>query len=167
MGGWAGGGALCAQCAKQQRRTPGKGALSVPEQVELQRKNGQRSSDHQLQEAGGKKKKDSDRMLTPEAEAIHVPAHLVPPGSPQPKQLCHFHAQSSMGQSCHRQKVFCLCTWGHFGHVQLFETLWTVACQVSLSEGFSRQEYKSVLSNTAFHTLLEHYSYCCPSCQLP
>ena len=28
-----------------------------------------------------------------------------------------------------------------FSHVQLFETLWTVASQVSLSMEFSRQEY--------------------------
>ena len=31
----------------------------------------------------------------------------------------------------------------HFSHVQLFETLWTVARQASLSMGFSRQEYWS------------------------
>ena len=30
-------------------------------------------------------------------------------------------------------------------HVQLFATLWTVACQASLSMGFSRQEYWSGL----------------------
>ena len=30
-----------------------------------------------------------------------------------------------------------------FCHVQLFVTLWTVACQASLSMGFSRQEYWS------------------------
>ena len=38
------------------------------------------------------------------AEAIHVPAHLVPLWSPQAKQLCQFQAQLSLGQSCHRQK---------------------------------------------------------------
>ena len=32
-----------------------------------------------------------------------------------------------------------------FSHVQLFATLWTVACQVLLSMGFSRQEYWSGL----------------------
>ena len=32
-----------------------------------------------------------------------------------------------------------------FSHVQLFATLWTVACQAPLSMGFSRQEYWSVL----------------------
>ena len=33
----------------------------------------------------------------------------------------------------------------HFSHVQLFAVLWTVACQVPLSMGFSRQEYWSGL----------------------
>ena len=32
-----------------------------------------------------------------------------------------------------------------FSHVQLFPTLWTVACQSSLSMGFSRQEHRSGL----------------------
>ena len=32
-----------------------------------------------------------------------------------------------------------------FSHIQLFATLWTVACQASLSIGFSRQEYWSGL----------------------
>ena len=31
-------------------------------------------------------------------------------------------------------------------HIQLFATLWTVACQAPLSMGFSRQEYRSELS---------------------
>ena len=34
----------------------------------------------------------------------------------------------------------------HFSCVQLFVTLWTVACQMPLSMGFSRQEYWSGLS---------------------
>ena len=33
----------------------------------------------------------------------------------------------------------------HFGHVQLFVTLWTIAHQAPLSMGFSRQEYWSEL----------------------
>ena len=33
-----------------------------------------------------------------------------------------------------------------FGHIQLFATLWTVACQAPLSMGFSRQEYWGGLS---------------------
>ena len=34
----------------------------------------------------------------------------------------------------------------HFSCVRLFVTLWTVACQMPLSMGFSRQEYWSGLS---------------------
>ena len=33
----------------------------------------------------------------------------------------------------------------HFSCVQLFETLWTVACQAPLTVGFSRQDYWSGL----------------------
>ena len=35
------------------------------------------------------------------------------------------------------------CLLSDFSHVQLFETLWTVACQPHLSMRFSRQEYWS------------------------
>ena len=38
-----------------------------------------------------------------------------------------------------------LCMFSHFSHIRLFATLWTVACQASLSMGFSRQEYWSGL----------------------
>ena len=43
----------------------------------------------------------------------------------------------------------CVCMHAHacalscFRHVQLFETLWTIACQNPLPMGFSRQEYWS------------------------
>ena len=37
------------------------------------------------------------------------------------------------------------CVLHRFSHVQLFVTLWTVACQAPLSIGFSRQEYLSGL----------------------
>ena len=37
----------------------------------------------------------------------------------------------------------CVVSW--FSHVQLFATLWTIACQAPLSMGFSRQEYWSGL----------------------
>ena len=47
-----------------------------------------RPSDHQLQET---RKKDSDRAIAAVAEAVYVPKHLVLPGSPQAKQLCHSH----------------------------------------------------------------------------
>ena len=38
-----------------------------------------------------------------------------------------------------------MCMSSCFSHVQLFATLWTVACQAPLSMGFSRQEYWSGL----------------------
>ena len=38
-----------------------------------------------------------------------------------------------------------VCVLSCFSHVQLFATLWTTAYQVSLSMGFSRQEYYSGL----------------------
>ena len=41
-----------------------------------------------------------------------------------------------------------MCVLSHFGLVQLFMTLWTIACQVPLSMGFSRQEYCSGLAYT-------------------
>ena len=40
----------------------------------------------------------------------------------------------------------CVCAvLSRFSHVQLFATLWTLACQAPLSMGFSRQEYRSGL----------------------
>ena len=51
---------------------------------------------------------DSDRATTPAGEAVHVPAHLAPPGSLQAKQLHHLHTQLSVGQSCHGQKHSCI-----------------------------------------------------------
>ena len=40
-----------------------------------------------------------------------------------------------------RLPAMCACVLSRFSHVQLFVTLWTVACQVPLSMGFFRQEY--------------------------
>ena len=39
----------------------------------------------------------------------------------------------------------CVCMLSHLSCVQLFVTLWTVACQAPLSMGFSRQEHWSGL----------------------
>jgi len=39
----------------------------------------------------------------------------------------------------------CACMLSHSSCVQFFATLWTTACQASLSMGFSRQEYRSGL----------------------
>ena len=43
----------------------------------------------------------------------------------------------------------------HYSHVQLFATLWTVAHQVPLSMGFSRQEYWSGLPSPPPGDLLD------------
>ena len=42
--------------------------------------------------------------------------------------------------------VLVSCMPSHFSHVQLFVTLWTIACQAPLSTGFNRQEYWSGLT---------------------
>ena len=42
--------------------------------------------------------------ITPALEAVRVPMHLAPPGSPQTKQLCHLNTQLSLGQSDVRGK---------------------------------------------------------------
>ena len=52
--------------------------------------------------------KDCNRAVTPAAEAVHIPAQLVLPGSLQAKQLCHLQTQLSLGQSCHGQKMSCV-----------------------------------------------------------
>ena len=39
-----------------------------------------------------------------------------------------------------------MCVLSRFNHVELYATLWTVACQAPLSMGFSREEYRNGLS---------------------
>ena len=106
--------------------------------------------------------------MTLGAEAVHVPAHLVPPGSLQAKKLHHLHAQLLLGQSCHRLKKKCL-AFIHTGSLWSFPTLCgPVDCDLpdfSVRKGFSRQEYWGVLAKTGCHTLLQHYISCCPSRQ--
>jgi len=58
-------------------------------------------------------KKDSARAITPVAEAVHVPALLVPPGSPQAKQLhltltLTLHTQPSLGRAATGKKKSCI-----------------------------------------------------------
>ena len=105
----------------------------MPEQAELQRKTGQRG----LLIASYKRfKKDSDGAITPVVKTVCVPAHLVPPGSPQAKQLHHLHAQLSLGEElpqANKKRVLCFCVQDRFGPVWLFATLYAVACQASLS----------------------------------
>ena len=53
-----------------------------------------------------------------------------------------------------------------FRHVQLFATLWTVACQAPLFMGFSRQEYWSWLPCPSLGDLPTQESNLCLSCLL-
>ena len=48
----------------------------------------------------------------------------------------------------------------HFSCIQLFVILWTVACQASLSMGFSRQEYWSGLSCPPLQGMTQGSSPC-------
>ena len=150
---------------RTKRRTPGKGAFKCLNRWSY----GERlAKEAFLSTPTRGSKKDSDRTITPAAEAVCVSAQLALPGSPQAKQLCHLHNQLSLGQSYHRQKkVLCLCS-RVTSAVSDSATLQTVACQASLSgRGLLQEEYWSILANTGCHTLIEHYISCCPSCQLP
>ena len=143
----------------------------MPEWAELWRKTDQRDL---LIAAYKRLKKRPCRAVTPGTEAVCVPAHFALPGSLQAKRLRHLRAQLSLGQSCHRQKK----KKGrkenlastHIGSLQWCPTLCDpVDCGLPgfSVEGFSGQEYWSILANTGSHTLLEHYISCCPSRQLP
>ena len=137
----------------------------MPEQEELRRKTGQRGI---LITSYKGSKKDSDRAITPATEAVCVPAHLALPGSPQAKQLCHLHAQLSLGQSCHRQKTSLV--FMRAGSLQSCPILCDpVDCGLPgfSVRGVSRQEYWSVLASIGCHTLLEHCISCYPSHQPP
>ena len=45
----------------------------------------------------------------------------------------------------HSVRYACACVLSYYGHIQIFVTPWTVACQAALFMGFSRQEYWSGL----------------------
>ena len=74
-------------------------------------------------------KKDSERTITPAREAVHVPAHLVPPGSPQAKQL---HLTSHWWAAMGKKSLASMRT-GSLQSCLDSLTLYTVACQASLS----------------------------------
>ena len=72
------GCSLSAYCAKQWRRT---------------------SQGTPLNESCQRLEKGSNNALSPAPVAAGLPSHLAPLDSPQSKQLCHCHTQSSQGQS--------------------------------------------------------------------
>ena len=90
-------------------------------------------------------------------------------GPCKPSSFSTFTLNSHWGRAATGKKKFlCLCVQGHVGPLQLFATLWTVACQAYLSgRGVSRQEYWSVLASTGRHPLLERCISCRLSHQLP
>ena len=117
--------------------------------AELQRKTGQRG----LLIASYKRlEKDTDRTITPAAEAVRVPAHLAPPGSLKAKQLQHLHTELSLGQSCHKQKSL---VSTHPGLLQSCPTLCNpVDCGLP---GYSVREGASPGKNTrVYWPILEH-----------
>ena len=94
----------------------------------------------------GGSKKDPERGVTPAAEAVHVPAHLAPPGFPQAKQPHHLHEQVSLGQSGQRQK--CLV----FMHTGSLRSCLTLSIPVDCGlPGFSVREGGSPDKNTGAH----------------
>ena len=66
---------------------------------------------------------DSDRAITPVAEALCVPAHLAPLGSLQAKKPCHLHTQLAGAELTQAEKVLHLCAQGHFGCVRLCDSV--------------------------------------------
>ena len=103
----ASGAPLCAWRSEQQRKTPGKRRLA---------------EEAFWPPATRGSIKDPDRAITPAAEAVRVPAHLAPPGSPQAKQLYLLHAQLSLGHCCQRQKKSC--TYAHRVASVVSNSLW-------------------------------------------
>ena len=55
---------------------------------------------------------------------------LAPPGKPNINPV----------EFKHLEPFSCVSVLSHFSHVQLFVTIWTIACQATISMGFFRQE---------------------------
>ena len=88
-------------------------------------------SDRWLEEA----QKHSDRAITPavgQSVSLHIWHHqgLCKTSSCTTLTLNSHWGRAATGK---KKKVLHLCTQDYFGHVKLFSTLWTVACQTSLS----------------------------------
>ena len=64
------------------------------------------------------------------------------------KELYTMHSEYGGGwtnSDLIQNKCVCVCVLGRFSHVLFFAILWTVACQVPVFMGFSKQEYWSEL----------------------
>ena len=100
------------RCLHLQSRAPGKGALCVVEEVQLQAKPVQRGL---LIASCKRSEKDTDRSVTP-GWRYSMAWHTAPPGSPHAKQLSHLQAQLLLGPRCHSQHTYiyisCVCASG-------------------------------------------------------
>ena len=137
----------------------------MPEWAELQRNTGQG-----LLIASYKRlKKDSDRAITPVCvRGGPCPCTLGTARVPSIQAVIPPSCSTLTGAELPQAKKSYIYAHSVTLVVSDSATLWPVACQASLSgEGFSRQEYWSILANTACHTLLELYISCFPSHQLP
>ena len=91
----------------------------------------------------------------------------MPPGSPKSSSCATFTLNSHGGRAATGTKALCLSAQGCFGSVQLCNSVDCGLPGFSVMEGFSTQEYWSVLARAGCHILLEHDIPCCPSRQLP
>ena len=86
-------------------------------------------------------------MLLPQSHCLRCPCPSLPwfiplPGPSFPLSSLIWRAVDQCN-FCSLPCLFPACVLSHFSGVWLCVTLWTVACQVSLSMRFSRQEYWS------------------------
>ena len=131
----------------------------LPEQAELRRKTGQRglliASYKRLKKRlrYGHNSCGRGRLCRYKLGTTRVPASQA--AAPPSRSTL---TGAELPQAKKKKTIFCLYMQSCFSCVQLFVTMWTEACQASLSgRGFSRQEYWSALANSGSHTLLEHY----------
>ena len=157
---------MCLTCQTREKDPRQGRPLSAPlgaDQVELWRNTGQRS----LLIARYKrlKKKDSDRAIAPAADAVCVPAHLVPLGHCPPSNC---HTQLSLGQSSHRQNTLAsVCAASLRPCLTLCDPVVCGLPGFSVREGSSPgKNTGAVLAITGCHALLEHCISCCPYCHL-
>ena len=150
VGPQSGGPPLCTWCTEEQRRTPGKGALQVPERVELPTKAGQRGFliisykrlENRLWSCRDSCGRGSPcpcalgaaRIPTSQAAAPPLSSTLVGTELPQAKKVLRLRSGKK------KKKVLRLCAQGHFSSVWLF-----VDCGLP---GFSVREGGSPDRNT-------------------
>ena len=138
----------------------------MPEQAKLQRKTGQRG----LLIASYKrlKKRLTGPLLLRQRQSMSLHTWYRQ-GSHKPSSCATFMLNPHWGRATTGKKSL---VYMHKGSLWLCLyffwpcRLWParLLCQ---GGGFSRQEYWCILASTGFHTLLEHYIFCCPSRQLP